>query len=61
MDDEPREPVEPAVPDPVPPGRPRKRMYVAGAITLIIVLAGLIYWRHRSTHQPPPGADLRSA
>jgi cobalt-zinc-cadmium efflux system membrane fusion protein len=54
MDDEPRESVEPAAPDPVPPRRPRKRMYVAGAITLIVVLAGLIYWRYRSTHQAPP-------
>lgn len=54
MDDPPREPVDPPVPDPVPPRRSRKRIYIAGAIILIVLLAGLIYWRYRSTHRMSP-------
>ncbi|HEV2668142.1 MAG TPA: efflux RND transporter periplasmic adaptor subunit, partial [Blastocatellia bacterium] len=56
MDDQPREPVEAPVPDAVPPTRPRsrKRMYVAIAVIALALLAGLIYWRHRSMRQAPP-------
>jgi len=56
MDDQPGEPVDPPAPDPGPPGRPRRRrrLPVAGAIVLIALLGGLIYWRYRSTRQAPP-------
>ena len=56
MDDQPREPVDPPVPDPAPPRRPRlrRRTYVAVAIILIALPAALIYGRYRSTPQAPP-------
>jgi membrane fusion protein, heavy metal efflux system len=59
MDDQPREPLDPPVPDPVPPGRPRsrRRIYVAVAIILIALLAVLGYGRYRSTRQTPPAAS----
>ena len=56
IDDQPGEPVDPPVPGSGPPGRPRRRrrLPVAGAIVLIALLGGLIYWRYRSTRQAPP-------
>jgi cobalt-zinc-cadmium efflux system membrane fusion protein len=62
MDDQPREPVDPPVPDPVPPRRPRsrRRIYVAVAIILIALLAVLVYGRYRSTHQSPPAKSAIS-
>ncbi|HKC86522.1 MAG TPA: efflux RND transporter periplasmic adaptor subunit [Blastocatellia bacterium] len=53
MDDQPREPVEAPVPDPVPPARPRSRwrMYVSIAVIAVAFLAGLIYRRYRSTRR----------
>src|SRR5215475_10069560 len=56
MDEQPRESVETPVPDAVPPMRPRsrKRMYVVIAVIALALLAGLIYWRYRSTRQAPP-------
>ena len=60
MDDQPGEPVDPTVPDSGPPRRPRRRrrLLVAGAIVLIALLGGLIYWRYRSTHQAPPAIGV---
>jgi cobalt-zinc-cadmium efflux system membrane fusion protein len=63
MDDQPREPAEAPIPDPVPAARPRsrKKMYAAAAVFALASLAGLIYWRHRSTRQaPPPGNAVQS-
>src|SRR5215831_10580349 len=53
MDDQPREPVEAPVPDPVPPARPRSRwrMYVSIAVIAVAFLAGLIYRRYHSTRR----------
>jgi len=55
-DDQPGEHVETPVPDAAPPSRPRsrKRMYVAIAVIALALLAGLIYWRYRSTRRAPP-------
>lgn len=56
MDDEPREPDEAPVPDdtaPVTRPRSRRRMYVVIAVIALALLAGLIYWRYRSTRQTP--------
>jgi membrane fusion protein, heavy metal efflux system len=62
MDDQPREPLDPPVPDPVPPRRPRSRgrIYVAVAIALIALLAVLVYGRYRSTRRAPPAASAIS-
>src|SRR5262245_9876362 len=63
MDEQPRESVETPVPDAVPPMRPRsrRRMYVAIAVIALALLAGLIYWRYRSTRQaPPPESAVQS-
>jgi membrane fusion protein, heavy metal efflux system len=56
MDDQPREPAETPIPDPVPAARPRsrKKMYAAVAVFALAFLAVLIYWRHRSARQAPP-------
>jgi membrane fusion protein, heavy metal efflux system len=54
IDDQPGEPVDPPVPDPGPPRRPRRRLLVVGAIVVIALVGGLIYWRYRSTRQAPP-------
>jgi membrane fusion protein, heavy metal efflux system len=60
MDDQPGEPVGPPVPDSGPPRRPRRRrvLPVAGAIILIALLGGLIYWRYLSTRQAPPAKGV---
>lgn len=58
MDDQPGEPVDPPVPDSGPPRRRRRRLLTAGAIVLIAILGGLIYWRYRSTRQAPPAKGV---
>src|SRR5215510_13084134 len=49
-DDQQGEPVDPPVPDTDPPTRMRRlrRLLAAGAIILIALLSGWIYWRYRS-------------
>jgi membrane fusion protein, heavy metal efflux system len=60
MADQPEEPVDPPDPDPAPPGRPRwpRLLLTVGAIVLIALLGGWIYWRYRSTRQAPPAKGV---
>jgi cobalt-zinc-cadmium efflux system membrane fusion protein len=54
-DDQQGEPADPPVPDTGPPTRLRRfrRLLAAGAIILIALLSGWIYWRYRSRPETP--------
>ncbi|MBO0860477.1 MAG: efflux RND transporter periplasmic adaptor subunit [Chloracidobacterium sp.] len=56
MPDQPREPVETPIPEPVPAIRPRSDKIMGATIAVIMItsLAGLIYWRHLVSRQAPP-------